>query len=179
VLDQVVDDYFPLVREMDQDIQEVETEVFSEEEAAPTQRIYQLRREVFDFHRATSPLVEPIRWLSQGRHSTIPEELCSYFRDVKDHLLRINDQVDGFREALASVLQANLAQVTVQQNEDTRRISAWVAIIAVPTAIAGIFGMNFKHMPELEWIYSYPVVLLAIACVCTALYLRFKSSGWL
>jgi magnesium transporter len=98
---------------------------------------------------------------------------------VYDHLLRANEEVDGYREELTSVLQANLAQVSVRQNEDTRRISAWVAIVAVPTAIAGIYGMNFETMPELRWTYGYPMVLGIILAVCISLFVRFKRSGWL
>ncbi len=179
ILDQIVDDYFPIIDELDRDIQEVEIDVFSEATEAPTRRIYELKREVLDFHRATSPLVEPLRSLAEGRHPLVPESLRSYFRDVQDHLVRVTEQVDGFRESLTSVLQANLAQVTVRQNEDTRRISAWVAIVAVPTMIAGIYGMNFDYMPELRLTFGYPMVLAVILTVCTLLYLRFKKAGWL
>jgi magnesium transporter len=179
ILDRVVDDYQPVADELDRDIQQIEAQVFSAEEGQPTQRIYKLKSEVLDFHRATAPLAEPLRALAQGRHPQVPDELHSYFRDVHDHLLRIDEQVNAFREALTSVLQANLAQVTVRQNEDTRRISAWVAIVAVPTAIAGIYGMNFEYMPELKWTFGYPLVLAVILAICTLLYRRFRRSGWL
>jgi magnesium transporter len=179
ILDRVVDDYQPVADELDRDIQQIEAQVFSAEEGQPTERIYKLKSEVLDFHRATAPLAEPLRALAQGRYPQIPDELHSYFRDVHDHLLRIDEQVDAFREALTSVLQANLAQVTVRQNEDTRRISAWVAIVAVPTAIAGIYGMNFEYMPELKWTFGYPLVLAVILVICTLLYRRFRRSGWL
>jgi magnesium transporter len=179
ILDHVVDDYQPVADELDRDIQQIEQQVFSDDEGHPTERIYKLKSEVLDFHRATSPLAEPLRALAQGRYPQVPEDLRSYFRDVHDHLLRVDDQVDGFREALTSVLQANLAQVTVRQNADTRRISAWVAIVAVPTAIAGIYGMNFEYMPELRWTFGYPLVLAVIVVMCTLLYRRFKQSGWL
>jgi len=179
ILDHVVDDYLPVSDELDRDIQQVETAVFSSVPGQATERIYKLKGEVIDFHRALSPLVEPLRVLAGARHPQIPDELGSYFRDVYDHLLRANEQVDGYREELTSVLQANLAQVSVRQNEDTRRISAWVAIVAVPTAIAGIYGMNFENMPELKWTYGYPMVLGIILVVCTSLYVRFKRSGWL
>jgi magnesium transporter len=179
IVDRVVDDYLPVADELDRDIQQVETQVFSETERQPTERIYKLKSEVLDFHRATAPLAEPLRALAQGRYPQVPESLRSYFRDVHDHLLRVDEQVDGFREALTAVLQANLAQVTVRQNEDTRRISAWVAIIAVPTAVAGIYGMNFEYMPELKWTFGYPLVLAVIVVICIGLYARFKRAGWL
>jgi magnesium transporter len=102
-----------------------------------------------------------------------------YFRDVYDHVLRANEMVDGFRESLASVLNANLTQVSVRQNEDTRKISAWAAIFAVPTIITGIYGMNFKHMPELQWPVGYPAALAAMLLICTYLYRLFKRVGWL
>ena len=117
--------------------------------------------------------------LSRDQHNFIPDEMHSYFRDVYDHAVRANEQVENFREMLNSVLGANLTQVTVQQNDDVRKISAWVAILAVPTMIAGIYGMNFDHMPELRWRYSYPAVLAFIAACCFALYRNFKHRGWL
>jgi len=178
VLDRVVDDYVPVSAGLDADVQEIESDVFSTT-GTDVERIYRLKREVLAFHRATAPLVEPVRGLAEGRHATVPETLRSYFRDVLDHLLRVDDHVDGFSDALTSVLQANLARVGVQQNEDTRRISAWVAIVAVPTMIAGIYGMNFEHMPELAWTYGYPLAVAVMATACLALYITFRRSGWL
>jgi len=178
IVDRVVDDYLPVLDGLDVDIEEIEADVFSPERT-DVERIYRLKREILDFHRATSPLVEPLRALAEGRYSMVPEELRSYFRDVLDHLLRVDDQVDNFSDALTNVLHANLAQVTVGQAEDTRRISAWVAIIAVPTMIAGIYGMNFENMPELKWTYGYFIVLGVIAVACSTLYWRFRRSGWL
>ena len=178
ILDRVVDDYVPVAAALDADVQEVESDVFSTT-GTDVERIYRLKREVLAFHRATAPLVEPVRDLAEGRHVAVPDTLRSYFRDVLDHLLRVDDQVGGFSDALTSVLQANLAQVTVRQNEDTRRISAWVAIVAVPTMIAGIYGMNFEHMPELKWTYGYPLVMAVTASICLTLYLNFRRSGWL
>ena len=103
----------------------------------------------------------------------------TYLRDVADHVTRLIEQVEGYRELLAGILQANLTQVSLRQNEDMRRISAWVAIIAVPTMVAGIYGMNFEYMPELGWRFGYPAVLGLIAVACTVLYVRFRRSGWL
>jgi magnesium transporter len=109
----------------------------------------------------------------------IHPEVRTYFRDVNDHLLRAHDQLESFRDLLTSVLQANLTQVGVRQNEDMRKISAWVAIAVVPTAIAGIYGMNFEHMPELDWSFGYPAALLLMLAICSTLFWRFKRAGWL
>ena len=151
ILDRVVDDYVPAIEGLETDIDEVEDELFSGERMNPAERIYRLQREVLQFRKATAPLVEPIERLADGHYEQIHPEIRDYFRDVNDHLMRTRDQLDAMRDLLAGSLQANLAQVAVRQNDDVRRISAWVAIIAVPTAIAGIYGMNFEHMPELKW----------------------------
>ena len=159
IVDRVVDDYEPAMEGLRVDIEEVETEVFSPERVSSAERIYKLKREVMEFTRAAAPLVAPLDRLAQGRHDLIHPEVREYFRDVNDHLIRVHEQLDGFRELLTSVLTANLTQVSVRQNEDTRKISAWVAIAAVGTLIVGIYGMNFEHMPELRWQYGYPLAL--------------------
>jgi magnesium transporter len=179
ILDRVVDDYGPAIQGLETDIDEVEDELFSGERTNPAERIYRLQREVLQFRKATAPLVEPIERLAEGRYGKIHPEIRDYFRDVNDHLIRTRDQLDAMRDLLAGSLQANLAQVAVRQNDDVRRISAWVAIIAVPTAIAGIYGMNFEHMPELRWELGYPGAVLVMATICTYLYYRFKRAGWL
>ncbi len=179
ILDRVVDDYIPAIEGLRVDVEEVESEVFSPERNSAAQRIYALKREVLEFTRATAPLVEPVDRLAEGRYDLIHEEDRHYFRDVSDHLKRVHDSLEGFSDLLTSVLSANLTQVTVRQNEDVRKISAAVAIIAVPTMIAGIYGMNFEHMPELGWQYGYPMALALMACVCLALYRYFKRAGWL
>ena len=179
IVDRVVDDYAPVIDGLDDDIHEVETAVFSPTRDNPAERIYKLSREVIEFHRAAAPLIEPLHRLAAGQSRFVHDDMRSYFRDVYDHLMRVVDAIHGQRELLASVLQANLTQVSVRQNDDMRRISAWVAIIAVPTMIAGIYGMNFEHMPELAWMYGYPAVLGVIAVACTSLYLYFRRAGWL
>jgi magnesium transporter len=180
IVDRVVDDYLPAVAGLAQDIEEVESEVFATGRARnPAERIYGLKREVLEFIRAAAPLVDPVDRLSKGRYELIHPEVRTYFRDVNDHLIRVHEQLESFSDLLNSVLQANLAQVTVRQNSDLRKISAWVAIIAVPTMIAGIYGMNFEHMPELEWELGYPAVLLAMVGFCAGLYRYFKKVGWL
>jgi magnesium transporter len=186
ILDRVVDDYQPVIDGLDEDIKEVETEVFSHEGSNPAERIYLLKREVIEFHQAAAPLTEPLDRLALGQVPGLQSDLGQYFRDIQDHLLRVVETVSGFRELLTSVLQANLTQVALRQNEvamrqnaDMRKISAWVAIVAVPTMIAGIYGMNFEYMPELTWTFGYPLALSVMAVACVALYRAFRRNGWL
>jgi len=186
IVDRVVDDYLPVIDGLDQDIKEVEKEVFSESGSNPAERIYMLKREVIEFHQSTAPLTEPLDRLVRGQVRSLHQDMPEYFRDVQDHLLRVVDLVSGFRDLLTSVLQANLTQLALRQNEvgmrqnaDMRKISAWVAIVAVPTMIAGIYGMNFDYMPELRWPLGYPGALLAMALACGFLYRAFKRNGWL
>jgi magnesium transporter len=179
IADRIVDDYQPVIDAMDLAVQEVEREVFSESGTNPTEDIYRLKREVLQLHSAVAPLAEPLDRLARGRHGIVHPELHAYFRDAHDHLLRMIQQVESYRDLLTSVLTANLSQVTVRQNEDMRRISAWAAIIAVPTAIAGLYGMNFHHMPELDWVLGYPLTLGLIGLVCVVLYRYFRRIGWL
>lgn len=179
IVDRIVDAYELAALAVREDIDEVETQVFSADAPNPVERIYKLRREVIEFARATAPLGPAVHMLSVPGVPHVDPELYPYFRDVADHVSRVNEHVDGFGTLLAGVLQANLTQVTVRQNEDMRRISAWVAILAVPTSVAGIYGMNFRHMPELEWRLGYPAVLLLILTVCVVLYRRFRRAGWL
>ena len=179
IVDRIVDDYVPALAGLDNDIEEVESEVFSTDRQRSAQRIYLLKREVLEFIRATTPLIEPVHRLASGQYELIHPDIRNYFRDVGDHLTRVHEQLEGHRDLLTSVLSANLTQVSVQLNEDVRKISAWVAIIAVPTMIAGIYGMNFEHMPELGWSFGYPLSLAAMAAACVALYRYFKQSGWL
>ncbi len=179
ILDHVVDGYGDVAQSIDGEIQAVEAEVFSAERTNPAEQIYKLEREVLDLYRAVAPLSEAVDEIAEGRFDAIPNDLHEYFRDVHDHLQRVTGRVASFRELLSSALQANLTQVSVRQNEDMRKISAWVAIAAVPTMVAGIYGMNFDHMPELHWRYGYFTVIAFIAVVCFALYRRFKRVGWL
>jgi magnesium transporter len=180
MVDKVVDDYEVVIDDLDASIRDVEGEVFSESRANPAERIYGLKRGVLELYGATVPLLEPLSRLTQeSAHPLIAEGIGPYFRDVHDHLLRVVQQVSEFRDLLTSVLTANLTQASVRQNEDVRRISAWAAIIAVPTMIAGIYGMNFNHMPELGWTFGYPLVIAIIGAVCVALYTYFRKVGWL
>src|SRR3954470_15256356 len=179
IVDRVVDDYEPVLEGIEDDVEELEQDVFSPSRTNPTERIYKLKREVLEMHRATAPLQEPLQKLASGHYSLVHEEIQEYFRDVYDHVLRANEVIDGFREMLNGILDANAAQVGVRQNDDMRKISAWVAIAAVPTAIAGIYGMNFRHMPELNWRFGYPAAIAAMALICVLLWRQFKRAGWL
>jgi magnesium transporter len=179
IVDKVVDDYEPVVDGVSVDIQQIEQQVFSADRTNPAERIYKMEREVLEFHRAVLPLTSPVDRLARGHFDLIEPELRTYFRDVHDHLLRVAQQIQGFRELLSSALHANLTQVSVRQNEDMRRITAWVAILAVPTSVAAIYGMNFKHMPELNWTFGYPLVMAVIFVACVILYMRFRRAGWL
>jgi magnesium transporter len=179
IVDHIVDDYEPVVQAVEADIQEVEHEVFSPDRSNPAERIYTLEREVLEMHRAVAPLAPAVDRLARGQFDLVHPALGTYFRDVHDHLLRVSGRIAGFRELLSSALQANLTQVAVRQNDDMRKISAWVAILAVPTGVAAVYGMNFDHMPELQWTFGYPLVLVVTAIICSVLYWRFRRSGWL
>ncbi|MEU8804394.1 magnesium and cobalt transport protein CorA [Spirillospora sp. NPDC048819] len=178
VCDEVVDRYGLVAHEVEVDIIGLERAVFDPGARDVTADIYSLKREVLEFRGAEDPLVPVMQEIAKGR---VPEcgSTREYFRDVLDHLLRVDGQVDAHNELLNSVLTAHLALLGKRQNEDMRKISAWAAIIAVPTAIAGIYGMNFDHMPELHWTFGYPLVMSVMAVICTLLFRRLRKSGWL
>ena len=179
VLDKVVDDYIPVADAIEDDVEEVEKDVFDDDIPAPTARIYNLKREVIEFHRAVWPLLNPLETLEQGGFERVPEDLRSYFRDVADHAKRVDEQVSAQRELLTSVLQANLALVSVNQNIVVKQISAVAGIIAVPTFVASVYGMNFDNMPELHWHlgYAYALALMAVCVVALAAF--FRRIDWL
>lgn len=184
IADHVVDGYIGVAAAVQDDIDEVEIEVFSTPDKGSPRgsdagRIYQLKREVLEFKRAVSPLLRPLQLLSERPMRLIDPDIQKYFRDVADHLVRVQEEVIGFDELLNSILQANLAQATVAQNEDMRKITSWAAIVAVPTMICGVYGMNFTHMPELRWTYGYPMVLCFIGVICFSIHRMLKRNGWL
>ncbi len=179
IADHVVDDYLAVADSVQGDIDTIESSIFSPRGWRNIEQVYQLKREVLELKRAVAPLAGPIRALSERHHPLISAETRTYFRDVDDHLNRVREQVTGFDELLTSILTAGLAQVQVSENDDMRRISAWVAILAVPTVIAAVYGMNFNDMPELRTRYGYFVVLAVIAAVCLGLYRLFKKNRWL
>ena len=178
ILDKVVDDYAPVVAGIEDDIEEVEGEIFQDRKDS-TQRIYFLKREVIEFHRAVFPLLVPLEGLERGLYVDIDEQLRRYFRDVADHARRIDEQVNSQRELLTSILEANLALLGVKQNEVVKQISAAAAIIAVPTFLASIWGMNFSHMPELHEVWGYPLALGLMAAVVAVLYRFFRRIEWI
>ncbi|GLY14791.1 magnesium transporter CorA [Kineosporia sp. NBRC 101677] len=179
VADKVVDDYLAVVDAVQQDLEEIESTVFAPRGNTDIERIYQLKRDVIEMKRTVQPLAAPLRELSERPRRLIHAEIREYFRDVSDHLARVHEQVASFDELLTSILQAGLARVSIAENEDMRKISAWVAIAAVPTMIAGIYGMNFEHMPELQQTWGYPAVLTLMATICGGLFRGFKRNGWL
>lgn len=192
IFDRVVDDYAPVVRGLENDIDEIETQMFSSSMDV-TQRTYELSREVIEFQRATKPLIGMMNSLIAGavKYDT-PEELVEYFRDVQDHAIQINDQVSNMRELLQNIVTTNLAVVAVQQNEEfkelnqrsitqndeVKRISSWAAILFAPTLIGTVYGMNFE-MPETRWEFGYPMALLLMAITSVAMWYWFRRQGWL
>ncbi|MEU3731875.1 magnesium and cobalt transport protein CorA [Streptomyces sp. NPDC033538] len=184
IADHVVDGYIAVADAVQDDIDEVETEVFSPGRKGTPRgtdagRIYQLKREVLEFKRAVSPLLRPMQLLSERPMRLIDPEIQKYFRDVADHVARVQEQVVGFDELLNSILQANLAQASVAQNEDMRKITSWAAIIAVPTMVCGVYGMNFDYMPETHWKFGYPLVLSITVGLCLGIHRTLKRNGWL
>jgi magnesium transporter len=179
VADLVADTFVDVAAAVEEDVDELEASVFSSERADDIGRLYQLKRELLQLRRAVSPLETPLQKLADKQVDIVPDSMRSYFGDVLDHAIRVRDQVNALDELLTSILQASLARTSLADNEDMRKISAWAGIIAVPTAIAGIYGMNFEYMPELEWQYGYPLVWLVIVTACVLLYRGFKRNGWL
>ena len=178
ICDAVVDDYESVAEQVEMDVDEVESSVFSPERTSDAERIYRLKREVLEMRRAIDPLRDPMEQFAHGVAGINPKA-SPFFRDVADHLNRVSDQTEAIDILLSSALNAHLARVSVQQNDDMRKISAWVAIAAVPTMLAGIYGMNFDNMPELRWHFGYYAVLLLIALVCFTMYCVFRKVGWL
>ncbi|MFD3655544.1 magnesium and cobalt transport protein CorA [Streptomyces sp. NPDC058620] len=180
IADQVVDNYLLVADAVQHDIDAVETAVFSEQAGrGDAGRIYQLKRELMEFKRAVAPLSRPLDNLATRPSAPVGPEFQPYFRDVSEHLARTTDQIASFDALLDSVLQAHLAQVTVAQNEDMRKITAWAAVIAVPTMVCGMYGMNFDYMPELRWTYGYPFVVGLMATACFVIHRGFRRNGWL
>jgi magnesium transporter len=178
ILDQVVDNYGPVVESVRADIEEIEEEVYSGKTSV-SRRIHELSGEVFQFQRAAIPLEEALKRLSEGSEHSIDPEVKRYLRNIHDHVLRESEQIEGFRERLSGILNVNLSLIGVRQNDQNKRISAWAAIVAVPTIITGIYGMNFENMPELSWPFGYPLALGVMALICVVLYVAFKRAEWL
>jgi magnesium transporter len=179
IADHVVDSYLDVTRLMECDIDAIEEETFSPIAKTDIAQIYLLKREVVELRRAVAPLTVELGRIHSDHKDLLSKEVLRYLRDVVDHQTLAADQIASYDEMLSSLVQAALAKVGMQQNTDMRKISAWVAIAAVPTMIAGIYGMNFEHMPELSWDWGYPAVLLFMACACGFLYRNFRRNHWL
>jgi magnesium transporter len=180
LMDFIVDQYLPIVEALEEQLEALEEEIFGEQfNRQTTSRIYRLKRDLLALKRAVSPLVDVCSRLMRYDISLIPEDTRPYFRDVYDHAVRINEMIDNVRELLTTALEANLSLISVAQTEHTKRLAAWAAIIAVPTMIAGVYGMNFDTMPELHWRYGYPAIMLLMVGACAGLFLGFRRSGWL
>ncbi len=179
VTDRVVDAYIEVADQVEADLDIIEEGAFSRDNGSPVQQIYQMKREIVEFRRAVVPLQRPLTTITAAQSRMVPKEIRRYFRDVQDHLTRTVEQVSSYDDLLNSILQARLAQVTVDQNNDMRKIAAWAGISAVWTAIAGVYGMNFLHMPETQWQYGYPVVVSVMLLISVLLYRAFRRNGWL
>lgn len=180
LMDAVVDGYFPLVEALESELETIEEQIFAKgTERANIERLYQLKRKVMQLRHAVSPLMEAVGKLHGGRVPVLCANTQEYFRDVYDHLCRINASIDTIRDTISTAIQVNLSLVAIDESEVNKRLAAWAAIFAIATAFAGIWGMNFKVMPELEWQYGYPTAVLIMCSVCSYLYYRFRKSGWL
>lgn len=180
LMDAVVDRYFPILESLTEEIEDIEERIFSGQTTREhIEALYGLKRKLMILDRATSPLLEVTSKLHGGRVPPICAGLDAYFRDVYDHLLRLKQTIDSLREMVITAISVNLSLITMQENEITKRLAAYAALAAVPTMIAGVYGMNFNHMPELTWTYGYPATLGAMLGIDLYLAYRFKKAKWL
>ena len=180
LMDAVVDRYFPVVEALETELETIEGKIFERgSQRASIERLYELKREVVMMKHIVAPLMDAIGRLYGGRVPSICEGTRDYFRDIGDHLYRINTLIDAIRDTIATAIQVNLSMVAIEESEVNKRLAAWAAIFAVATAFFGLWGMNFKFMPELDWKYGYPAAVLMVSGVCGYLYYRFKRTGWL
>ena len=180
VLDFVADHYQPVVAQFEKDFDAIETDIFRDRfDRLVIERLYALKRRTTVLRHAVAPLMEVAGKLHGGRVPEVCTGAQEYFRDVHDHLSRINGAIDTIRDTIGTAIQVNLSMVTIEESETTKRLAAWAAIFAVSTALAGIWGMNFEHMPELKWAFGYPAALAVIFCSGAVLYWRFRKTGWL
>jgi len=176
----VVDHYFPVIDGLESQLETIEQQIFTAGAArANVQQLYGLKQRVMIVKHAVTPLLESVSKLWSGRVPAVCEKNREYLRDVYDHLARINASLDTLRETITTAIQVNLSMVTIEESETTKRLAGWAGMFAVATMFAGIWGMNFKHMPELDWAYGYPVALGVIVLTCGLLYTRFRKAGWL
>jgi magnesium transporter len=180
LMDAVVDRYFPVIEALETELETIEEQIFVKgAQRSNIERLYQLKRKTMTLKHTVASLMEAVGKLHGGRVPPICMNTQEYFRDVHDHLYRINTSIDLIRETISTAIQVNLSMVSIDENEVNKRLAAWAAIFGVATAFVGVWGMNFEHMPELKWKYGYPLSLSVVAVVCGYLYSRFKKSGWL
>lgn len=180
VMDFIVDQYFPIIDALEAELDELEEYIFSgESERSVTARIYHLRRDLLAIMQAVSPLIDVSSRLARTNSHLISANARPYFQDIHDHVVCIASLVDSLQQLSQTALESNLALISVSQNDDTKRLAAWAAILAVPTLVAGLYGMNFKYMPETGWVWGYPASLVMMALMCLVLYIRFRSVDWL
>ena len=180
VMDAVVDRYFPVIEQLEVELEKIEALIFEPGSARRNvKQLYALKQRVMAVKHAVAPLLDSTAKLWSGRVPSVVEGNREYFRDVYDHLQRINTSLDGLRDTISTAIQVNLSMVTIEESEITKQLAAWASIFAAATAFAGIWGMNFEHMPELTWRYGYPLALSLIVLTCVVLYRRFKRAGWL
>jgi len=180
VMDSIVDQYFPVIHGMEQELEMIEDKIFdAKPDRKTTEDIYHLKRELLEMKRAVSPLIDISNRLMRFDYELIPEDTRPYFRDVYDHSVRVNETVDNTRELLTTALEANFSLISISQSDVSKKFAGWAAIIAVPTMVAGIYGMNFKFMPELDWPWAYPVILIITFGLSIGLFILFRRSKWL
>lgn len=180
IMDFIVDMYFPVVEALEVELEAIEDKVFKERPSRETtEQIYQLKKDLLEVKRAVSPLIDVCNRLMRFDIKCISPDTQPYFRDIYDHALRLNEMVDNTRELLNTALDANFSLISISQNDTAKKFAAWAAIIAVPTMVAGFYGMNFKFMPELQWHFGYPLVVGVTLLICFVVYYFFRKSGWL
>lgn len=178
--DAVVDRYFPVADALESELEEIEATMFAQNVARENlRRLYALKQKAGDLRHAVLPLIDAFGKLFGGRVPAVVAQTEDYFRDVHDHLLRVNGAIDSLRDTIGTAIQVNLAMVTLDQSDVSKRLAAWAAIFAVCTAMVGVWGMNFEHMPELKWRFGYPLALGLVATAAFLLHRRFRRAGWL
>ena len=180
LMDAVVDRYFPLLDSSEPDLEAIEERIFANTSPrANIEALYYVKQKVTTLKHATAPLMDAVGKLYGGRVPQICQGLGEYFRDVYDHLVRLNQSLDSLRDTVATAIQVNLAMITIGESEVTKRLAAYAALVAVPTMVAGVYGMNFAHMPELQWLWGYPFAVGLMVVIDVMLFVRFRRAGWL
>jgi magnesium transporter len=180
IMDFIVDRYFPVVDDLEKDLEGIEERIFKEKNSRDTtEQIYQLKRELLEVKRAVSPLVDICNRLMRFDIKSISVDTHPYFRDIYDHVIRINEVVDNTRELLNTAMEANFSLISISQNDTSKKFAGWAAIFAIPAMVTGFWGMNFRVMPQSDWQYGFYAILLGTITVCFLLYYLFRKSGWL